>query len=110
MSDDDPIQVVLVTFPDRVQATQVGRTLVEESLAACVNLTEVQSIYRWEARVTEDTEVLCVIKTTAARLQALRQRVVALHSYAVPEVIALQVVAGHAPYLAWVRASVSGEH
>ena len=78
---------------------------MEERLAACGNvLPEVRSIYRWEGQVREDAEALLVLKTTRARLDALRDRVLALHPYQVPEVIALPVEAGSAPYLAWIAA------
>lgn len=102
--------VVYVTAPDLDVATRLGRALVEEELAACCNLVPgVRSIYRWQGAVQEDGEVLLVIKTRAARLEALTARVVALHPYDLPEVIALPVTAGHLPYLAWVRAGAGGE-
>lgn len=102
--------VVYVTAPDLDVATRLGRALVEEELAACCNLVPgVRSIYRWQGAVQEDGEVLLVIKTRAARLEALTARVVALHPYDLPEVIALPVAAGHLPYLAWVRAGAGGE-
>jgi len=100
--------VMLSTFGTREDALRIGRVLVEERLAACVNLLgDVTSIYRWKDAVQEDPEVLCAFKTTRARLPALKARLVALHPYEVPEMIALPVAAGHAPYLAWLAASVS---
>ncbi|MBI3271370.1 MAG: divalent-cation tolerance protein CutA [Planctomycetes bacterium] len=85
----------------------MARSLVEERFAACVNIIpKVASVYRWEEGVTEDEEQLLVIKTTADRLDGLIARVVQLHTYDVPEVIALPLVAGHSPYLAWLTASV----
>jgi periplasmic divalent cation tolerance protein len=100
-------QVVLVTFPDRERALACARALVDEQLAACVNVVgEVRSIYRWQGAVHDDAEILCVIKTTAERFEALRARVVALHPYEVPEVIALPVTAGHQPYLDWLSHGV----
>ena len=98
------VVVVLCTFPAGELAAQVARTVVEEGLAACVNLVpQVRSIYRWEGATCDDLEQLAVAKTTAAGFEALRARLVALHPYAVPEVLALPVAAGHAPYLDWVR-------
>lgn len=95
--------VVLVTTPSAEVAAALARTLVEERLAACGNvLPEVRSIYRWEGAVREDAEALLVLKTTRARLEALRDRVLALHPYDVPEVLALPVEAGSADYLAWL--------
>jgi periplasmic divalent cation tolerance protein len=100
--------VVLMTLPDRDKAVSMGRALVEERLAACVNVLDgVRSIYAWKGQVQEDPEVLCVIKTTLDRFEALRARIVALHPYEVPEVVALPIVAAHAPYLAWLIGSVS---
>jgi periplasmic divalent cation tolerance protein len=99
---------VLVTMPDRDQALAMARVLVGERLCACVNVTgEIRSVYRWKDAVQDDPEVLCVIKTTRAGFEALRARVVSLHPYEVPEVIALPVEVGHAPYLEWLAASVT---
>lgn len=100
--------VVYITAPDVEVAARIGRTLVEEGLAACCNLVPgVRSIYRWKGKVHEDAEVLMIVKTRAALMEALSARVVALHPYAVPEVIALPIINGHASYLDWVRASAS---
>ncbi len=95
--------MVLVTAPSAEVAASIARTLVEERLAACGNvLPEVRSIYRWEGQLHEDAEALLVLKTTRARLDALRDRVLALHPYDVPEVLALPVEAGSAAYLGWL--------
>ncbi len=100
--------VVLVTAPSVQQAVELARALVEERLAACGNvLPGVRSVYRWEGSVREDAEALLVLKTTRARLEALRERVLALHPYQVPEVLALPVEAGSAAYLAWISAETS---
>lgn len=100
--------VVLVTAPSADKAAEIARALVEERLAACGNiLPGVRSIYRWEGRVHDEPEVLLLLKTTAERFDALRARVVALHPYEVPEVIRLDIAAGHAPYLDWIRDCVS---
>lgn len=103
------LRVVYVTAPDLDVAARLARALVEEELAACCNLVPgIRSIYRWEGAVHDDGEVLLVVKTQAERLERLTARVVELHPYALPEVIALPIVAGHAPYLAWVRAGSGG--
>jgi periplasmic divalent cation tolerance protein len=95
--------VVLVTTPTAEKAAEIARALVEERLAACGNVVPgLRSIYRWEGKVQDDAEALLVLKTTRARFEALRERVLALHPYEVPEVIALPVEAGSAPYLAWI--------
>jgi periplasmic divalent cation tolerance protein len=97
--------VVLVTVPTPDRAAEIARVLVEERLAACGNVVPgLRSIYRWEGKVQEDDEALLLLKTTRARFEALRDRVLALHPYEVPEVIALSVEAGSAAYLGWIAA------
>jgi periplasmic divalent cation tolerance protein len=99
--------VILVTAPSADQAAVIARTLVEEGLAACGNvLPQLRSIYRWEGKVQDEPEALLILKSTRARFEALRARVVALHPYECPEVIALPVEEGHPPYLAWIADSV----
>lgn len=101
---EDEVRVVLVTAPDAESAGRLARALVDERLAACVNLVPgVRSIYRWQGRVTEDEELLLVIKTRAGRAAALAARVRDLHPYAVPEVLELAAVGGSEAYLEWVR-------
>jgi periplasmic divalent cation tolerance protein len=99
--------VVLVTVPNAEVAAQIAEALVGEELAACVNvLPAMSSTYRWRGKVEHADEQLCLIKTTAEVFEAVRARVVALHPYEVPEVVALPIVSGHAPYLDWIAASV----
>jgi len=101
---ESEVRVVLVTAPDAEEGARIGRRLVEERLAACVNVVPgLRSLYLWEGRVEDDAEVLLVVKTRAERLDALALRVRDLHPYDVPEVVALPVVGGSAEYLAWVR-------
>ena len=100
--------VVFSTFPDGETAARIARTLVDEQLAACVNLVPtVRSIYRWEGKVCDEAETLAVIKTTAERYAALAAKITELHPYQVPEVIALPLADGHPPYLAWLAAQVA---
>jgi periplasmic divalent cation tolerance protein len=104
MGNSEPVHVVLVTVPDHETAAGLARRLVEEGLAACVNVVPgVRSIYRWQGALQEDAEILLIAKTRAALVPALAARVGALHPYELPEVIALPVVAGSEPYLDWVR-------
>jgi periplasmic divalent cation tolerance protein len=99
---DTDVRVVLVTTPPG-QGAGIARDLVEARLAACVNVVgSVRSIYRWEGKVCDEGEELLVAKTVASRVDALIARVREIHPYSVPEVIALPVVAGSAPYLEWV--------
>jgi periplasmic divalent cation tolerance protein len=95
--------VVLVTASSAEEAARIGRALVEERLAACANVVgPIRSIYRWQGAVEEADEHLVVLKARAGDVSALEARVRALHSYEVPEVLALPVTAGSAPYLAWL--------
>ena len=98
--------IVLTTWPAGEEATGFATTLVEERLAACVNLLPVmESIYRWQGRVEKAPERQVVIKTTAAQFEALKLRLQALHPYDVPELIALPIVDGGAAYLSWLADS-----
>jgi len=101
------IVVVLVTCPTPAVGRRLARELVRLRLAACVNvLPGVESVFRWRGKVDRSREALLVIKTTRARFAALRRKVLSLHPYDLPEVIALPVAAGHPPYLRWVASSV----
>jgi periplasmic divalent cation tolerance protein len=96
--------VVLVTAGSAPNAELLARTMVEERLAACVNVVPgVRSIYRWQGKVVEEGEWLLVVKTRRSSFAALEARVRELHDYETPEVIALDVALGSAPYLEWVR-------
>lgn len=100
--------VVLITCPTRRVAERLAQALVRQRAAACVNLLPgLQSVFRWEGKIDHAREVLLLIKTTPARVARLTRLVRSLHPYEVPEVIALPVTAGSAPYLRWVKASVS---
>jgi periplasmic divalent cation tolerance protein len=92
------------TCPDAGSAQRIAEALVAERLAACVNrLPGIASTYRWQGKVTTDSEQLLLIKTTDARFDALRTRLLALHPYDLPELIAVPIEHAHAPYLDWVR-------
>ncbi|MCY3698473.1 MAG: divalent-cation tolerance protein CutA [Gemmatimonadetes bacterium] len=99
----------LVTGPDREQLVRLGRALVEERLIACLNVVDrVTSIYRWEGEVCEEAEALGILKTTAARSDAVERRIRELHPYDVPEILFISVAAGSRPYVDWVSEQVSG--
>jgi periplasmic divalent cation tolerance protein len=98
--------VIYSTAPDAEKAAEIAKTLVEEHLAACVNIVPgLRSIYRWEGKIADDAEVLCIIKTARDRFDQVAARIKALHPYSVPEVIALPIAKGFEPYLEWVRKS-----
>jgi len=95
--------LVLSTAPDRATAEKIGRALVGERLAACVNVVPgLRSIYRWKGKIERDREVLCLIKTRRTLLPALTRRLTALHPYDVPEVVAIGIVGGSRTYLDWI--------
>ncbi|GJM20229.1 MAG: hypothetical protein DHS20C15_01440 [Planctomycetota bacterium] len=98
---------VHVTLPAEADADALAQQLVELRLAACVNvLPGVRSVYRWQAAVEQAAEHLLLIKTTRARLAALEAALIERHSDDVPCVLVQSVEAGHAPYLAWLRAQL----
>ena len=103
--------VVLVTAGTPENAAAIARTLVEERLAACGNIIErVRSIYRWQGKIEDQPEALLLLKTRSELFEALRQRVVELHPYEVPEIIALPLAAGHRPYLDWIDDCTGSSH
>lgn len=103
----DKYILVLCTCPEDVVAAKIATTLVEESLAACVNrFPRMVSIYRFEGKVESDTESLLLIKTAERLLDRLTKRILELHPYKVPEVIALPIQGGSERYLEWLGQSV----
>ncbi len=98
----EPI-VVLVTCGSEEEAVKISNALVEERLAACVNLiSPVRSIYRWEEKIWDEKEWLLIIKTQKKRFQEIESKVKSLHSYSVPEIIAIPMIAGSSSYLDWL--------
>lgn len=105
-----PVLLCLSNCPDRASATRIARDLVERRLAACVNLLPgVESVYRWQDTVETGSEVMLLIKTTPRHLEAVTARIVALHPYELPEVIALESAGGLAGYLEWIASETSGD-
>ncbi len=98
--------LVLVTCPQS-ESENLARTLVQERLAACVNIIDkVRSIYMWEGKLADEPETLLIIKTHRSLWSELRIRLHVLHSYDVPEIISIPIEQGHQPYLDWLNASV----
>lgn len=96
--------VIFVTAGSAAEAETIAKALVEEQLAACVNiLSPIRSIYCWDGKLADEQEWLLLIKTRAERFSAVEARIKALHSYQVPEVIALPIVQGSEGYLRWLR-------
>jgi len=108
MADPTPhARIVLTTAATPEEAGRIGRTLVEERLAACATLIPaVQSIYHWQGKVESSTETMLLLKTGPAQLPALEDRLHELHSYQTPEFLVLNVEAGSHPYLEWLQASL----
>lgn len=100
--------VVLVTCGSIREARRIGHALVEQRLVACANILEapVRSIYRWKGKVESAREILVVLKTFRKRFTAVEREVRRLHSYDVPEIIALPILAGSDGYLRWISESV----
>lgn len=96
--------VVLITAPSREEAEAVGQSLVESRLAACANLLPgITSIFSWEGKVCKEKETLLILKSKRKLFDQLESEVMKLHSYSVPEIIALPIVAGSGKYLNWLR-------
>lgn len=95
--------VVFVTVPNEDEAVKIAKTLVEEKLAGCVNiLKDVRSIYSWQGKIEDDSELLMVIKTKTTLFKELEKRVKELHSYTVPEIIGIEINEGFKGYLDWL--------
>lgn len=112
MSDSAALQarVVLVTAPEGEEALRLARALVDERLAACVNvLAGATSVYRWQGRVHEEGEALLVVKTAADRVARLERRLGELHPYDVPELVVLGPSHVEARYLAWLLEQLAGD-
>ena len=106
-SAESAVRVALTTTQDREQAERIARALVEQRLAACVNIVEgIHSVYRWQDTIESATECLLIIKTVAPRIAAVRALLQELHSYELPEFLVLKAADGGEAYLAWIAASV----
>jgi len=98
--------VVYITAPSEEEAAKLALALVEERLAACVNIVRsIRSIYRWQGNIEDDAEVLMIVKTQKHNYPTLEKRVREMHSYSVPEIIALPIMEGSADYLKWLEES-----
>jgi periplasmic divalent cation tolerance protein len=95
--------VIILSTSGESEAPVIAKALVEEHLAACVNITGVTSVYRWKGDLCQDREQLLIIKTIRERVDAVISRIVALHSYELPEMIVLPITGGYLPYLQWLE-------
>lgn len=104
MAKDSKFEVVLITAPDEKAAAEIAKTLVEERLAGCVNIVKnIRSIYAWQGRIEDEPEVLMIAKTQRKHFKKLLEKVKELHSYTVPEIIALPIIDGSKDYLDWLQ-------
>ena len=103
-------RIVMTTVVSPEEGTRLGRTLVEERLAACATLLPpVHSIYRWQGKIESSAETLLLLKTATEQLPALESRLQELHSYQTPEFLVLGIEAGSQSYLKWLRANLGAQ-
>jgi len=100
--------VLLTTAPTRDEAQKIARLLIEEKLAACVQLLPIESFYFWQDKTQNDAEILLLIKTRAALFDAATARIKDIHSYTVPEIVALPFAAGFQGYFDWIGQVTAG--
>ncbi len=96
--------MVFITAPKEEEAQRIARDIISSRLAGCVNIIkDMRSIYRWRGKIEDESEVLMIVKTRLDLFEELKKRVKDLHSYSVPEIIALPVIEGSEEYLAWLK-------
>jgi len=98
-------RLIYITAKDEAEASRIGRTLVEERLVACVNTHPINSTYRWEGKIIEDSEIAILAKTRAESVDRVIERVKQLHSYQVPCIVSLPIENGCPDFLAWFEES-----
>jgi periplasmic divalent cation tolerance protein len=98
--------VVMVTAASRAEAETIAQTLIQAHLAACVSILPVQSIYTWQNKVHQEDEWQLLIKSDLAKFETIEAKVREIHSYEVPEIIAVPILAGSKPYLNWIAEQV----
>jgi len=108
MDTEHDIVIIFCTIP-ALESETMARALVERRLVACVNVTPVHSYYRWKGEFCSDPEHLLILKTRKSMADEVITAIKQLHSYDVPEIIVVPVIAGYAPYLAWVHAETKDE-
>ena len=102
VSDPADYGVLLTTTPTRDEATKIAKLLIDEKLAACVQLLPIESYYSWQGKTQNEAELLLLVKTRRALFDAVIARIKEIHSYTVPEIVALPFAAGFAGYLNWI--------
>ena len=94
--------VLLTTTPNREEAAKIAKLLIDEKLAACVQLLPIESFYFWQGKTQNEAEILLLVKTRSALFEQTIARIKAVHSYSVPEIVAMPFTAGFAGYLDWI--------
>jgi periplasmic divalent cation tolerance protein len=104
-------EILVLNTTDTLElAQQIASALVDSHEAACVNIIPgIRSVYRWEGKICDERECLLLIKSSAEKFEAVRATILHLHSYEVPEIIAVPITAGDSGYLSWLRSSISGD-
>ena len=102
------VNFIYMTASSKAEAQKIGKALVDSRLAACVNILDnMQSIYRWEEKIQEDSEVVLIAKTTETRVPRLIDKVKSLHSYDCPCIVSLPILDGYPPFLDWIKSEVA---
>jgi periplasmic divalent cation tolerance protein len=111
MADAADAIIVFMTAPSREEAVRIADHLVEARLAACVQiLPEMESVYRWQGKVERQKEILLIAKTTSSKFEQLEREVREVHSYDIPEIVAVPLTAGSVPYLQWLNDVVDSDN
>ena len=104
----DSYILIFITASSSEEADKIGKTLVEEKLAACANrISDIRSVYRWKEELCDDEEVLLLLKSRHDRFPEIKERIRVLHSYEVPEIIAVPIIDGSEDYLKWIDSSLT---
>ena len=108
MSDPSAYGVLLATTPSREEAQKIARLLIDEKLAACVQLLPIESFYAWQGKTQNEAETLLLVKTRSALFDAAIAKIKSVHSYSVPEIVATAFTAGFAGYFDWIDDVTAG--
>lgn len=104
--DLEKFGIILVTVPSEEEGTAIALNLLQEKLAACIKIVPVQSFYIWEGEINRDSEWQLLIKTNLSHFSGIENKIKLLHSYEVPEIIAIPIVEGSQSYLSWIESSL----